>query len=58
MLENTEGRRRSGNQRRWLDSITNSMDMNLSQLLEIVEDKGAWHATVHEVAKSWIQLGN
>ena len=36
----------------WLDSITNSMDMNLSKL-EIVEDRGAWHATVHGVTKSW-----
>ena len=37
---------------RWLESITNSMDMNLSKLQEIVEDKGAWHAAVHEVTKS------
>ena len=37
---------------RWLDSITNSMDMNLSKLREIVEDRGAWHAVVHEVTKS------
>ena len=38
---------------RWLDGITDSVDMNLSKLLEIVEDGGTWHATVHEVTKSW-----
>ena len=41
---------------RWLDSITNLMDLNLSKFLDIVEDRGALHAAVHEVAKSWIQL--
>ena len=53
MLGKIEGKRRRGQQSmRWLDSIIDSMDMNLSKLQEIVEDRGAWHATVHEVAKS------
>ena len=43
---------------RWVDSITDSIDMSLSKLQEIVEDRGAWHATVHVVAKSQIQLSN
>ena len=48
MLGKTDGKRRRGQQRmRELDSITNSVDMNLSKLWEIVEDRGAWHATVH-----------
>ena len=42
--------------RRWLDSITDSMNMNLSKFQEIVEDRGAWHAAVHGVTKSWTQL--
>ena len=51
-----EGR---GRQRmRWLDSITDSMDVNLSKLQEIVKDREAWHATVHGITKSWTQLGN
>ena len=53
MLEKMEGKRRRGQQRmRGLDSITDSVDMNLSTLWEIVEDRGVWHATVHEVTKS------
>ena len=43
---------------RWLDSITNSMDMNLSKLWEIVRDTGAWAAVVHEAAPSWTQLSD
>ena len=54
MPGNIEGRRRRGRQRmRWLDGVTDSMDMNLSKPREIVKDRGAWHATVHGVAKSW-----
>ena len=54
MLGKIEGKRRRGRQRmKCLDGITNSMDMNLNTLLEIVEDRGAWHATVHGVADSW-----
>ena len=57
MLEKIEGKRRRRQQRmRGLDSITDSVDMNLSKLQEIVEDRGAWHAAVHGATKSWGQL--
>ena len=57
MLGKTEDKRRRVRQRvRWLNNTTDSMDMNLSKLQEIVEDRGAWHAAVHEVARSWTQL--
>ena len=55
MLGKIEGRRRRGQQRmRWLDTITDSVDMNLSKLQEIVEDRETWHTAVHGVTKSQI----
>ena len=59
MLGKTEGKRRGGQQRmRWLDSTTNTVDMNLSKFREIVKDREVWSVKIHGVTKSWTQLSD
>ena len=56
MLGETEGKKRRGQQKRWIESITESVDMNLSKLWEIGKDREVWRAAVHGVTKSWLRF--
>ena len=58
MLGKIEGRWRRGHHRRWPEGITDTMDMNLGKLWEMMRGREAWHAAVHRVTKSWTRLGN
>ena len=58
MLGKIEGKRTGQQRMRWLDSITNSMDMNLNKPWDILENRGAWHAAIHGVAMSWTWLSD